>query len=165
MIALFWRAIKGRSLRDGAFFTSGPESKNRFNRRLLFLQLEGWSADRAESGDATSRACCQPLQHTDWIEAPDSGCAYGDGESCSRRPRAPRYSWRHCNCRNPADPVSGFKRAVKAVRSSACGAELLRDRIIVCESDYLGNVKLEAVSQLPYELLGGQRDKHYSRRQ
>ena len=56
-----------------------------------------------------------------------------------------------------ADPVSGFKRAVKPFDHLLVGAELLRDRIIVCESDYLGNVKLEAVSQLPYELLGGQR--------
>ncbi|MCQ4837986.1 hypothetical protein NE556_22675, partial [[Clostridium] symbiosum] len=56
-----------------------------------------------------------------------------------------------------ADPVSGYKRAVKPFDHLLVGAELLRDRIIVCESDYLGNVKLEAVSQLPYELLGGQR--------
>ena len=48
-----------------------------------------------------------------------------------------------------ADPVSGFKRAVKPFDHLLVGAELLRDRIIVCESDYLGNVKLEAVSQLP----------------
>ena len=70
MIALFWRAIKGRSLRDGRIFTSGPESKNRFNRRPAVPSAGGWSADRAESGVATSLACCQPLQHTDWIEHP-----------------------------------------------------------------------------------------------
>ena len=48
MIALFWRAIKGRSLRDGCIFTSGSESKNRFNRQPAVPSAGGWSADRAE---------------------------------------------------------------------------------------------------------------------
>ena len=55
-----------------------------------------------------------------------------------------------------ADPVSGFKCAVKPFAHLLVGAELLRDRIIVCEPNYLGDVELEAVPQLPCELLGGQ---------
>ena len=50
-----------------------------------------------------------------------------------------------------------LKRAVKPFDHLLVGAELLRARIIVSEPNYLGNVKLEVVSQLPYELLGGQR--------
>ncbi len=64
---------------------------------------------------------------------------------------------RHCNYRSRTDPVSGFKGTVEPFGHLLVGTELPGDRIIVCEPDYLRDVKLEAFPQLLSELQGGQR--------
>ena len=97
------------------------------------------------------------LQHIDWIEHPVVAVLMGTEEVVVSDPECHVIVGVIIIVVTAADPVSGFKCAVKPFDHLLVGAELLRDRIIVCESDYLGNVKLEAVSQLPYELLGGQR--------
>ena len=56
-----------------------------------------------------------------------------------------------------ADPVSGFKSTVEPFDHLLVRTELLGDGIVVCESDYLGDVKFEAFPQLLSELQGGQR--------
>ena len=56
-----------------------------------------------------------------------------------------------------ADPVSGFKGSVETFDHLLVRTELFGDRIIVCESDYLGDVKPEAFSQFLCELQGSQR--------
>ena len=97
------------------------------------------------------------LQHIDWIEHPVVVVLMGTQEVVVGDPECHVIVGAIIIVVTAADPISGFKCAVKPFAHLLVGAELLRDRIIVCESDYLGNVKLEAVSQLPYELLGGQR--------
>ncbi len=98
-----------------------------------------------------------PLQHIDLIEHPIVVVLMGTEEVVVGDPERHVIVGAIVIVVTAADPVSGFKRAVKPFDHLLVGAELLRDRIIVSEPNYLGNVKLEVVSQLPYELLGGQR--------
>lgn len=100
MIALVWRAIKGRSLRDGCVFTSGLESKNRFRRGSDVPVNEGLSAARAGSGAATSQAYCPHLPADRPCLGPDNGCACEDAENYNRQPTKPRYSWHRYNYHN-----------------------------------------------------------------
>ena len=69
MIALFWRAIKGRSLRDGRILPLARNLRTDLTGDLLFLQLEDGLLTE-QNQERHFLACCQPLQHTDWIEHP-----------------------------------------------------------------------------------------------
>ena len=51
-----------------------------------------------------------------------------------------------------ADTVSGFKGTVEPFNHLLVRAELFRDGIIVCEPNYLRDVKLEIIAQLLSEL-------------
>ena len=53
-----------------------------------------------------------------------------------------------------ADSVRGFKRTVEPFDHLLVGTELLGDRIIVCESNYLSDVKREAFPQFFCERQG-----------
>ena len=124
---------------------------------LLFLQLEDGLLTEQNKELPLPGHVVSPLQHTDWIEHPIVVVLMGTEKVVVGDPERHVIVGAIVIVVTAADPVSGFKRAFKPLDHLLVGAELLRDRIIVCESDYLGNVKLEAVSQLPYELLGGQR--------
>ena len=121
---------------------------------LLFLQLEDGLLTEQNQELPLPGHVVSPLQHTDWIEHPIVVVLMGTEKVVVGDPERHVIVGAIVIVITAADPVSGFKRAVKPFDHLLVGAELLRDRIIVCESDYLGNVKLEAVSQLPYELLG-----------
>ncbi|ODR42108.1 hypothetical protein BEI62_08385 [Eisenbergiella tayi] len=96
------------------------------------------------------------LQHIDWIEHPVVVVLMGTQEVVVGDPECHVIVGAIIIVVTAADPISGFKCAVKPFAHLLVGAELLRDRIIVCEPNYLGDVELEAVPQLPCELLGGQ---------
>lgn len=97
------------------------------------------------------------LQHIDLIEHPIVVVLMGTEEVVVGDPECHVIVGAIIIVVTAADPISGFKCAVKPFDHLLVGAELLRNRVIVCEPNYLGNVKPEAVPQLPCELLGGQR--------
>ncbi len=156
MIVLFWCAIKGRSHRDGCVFTSGPESKNRCCRLPVAPVNGEWSAGQQDQELPLPRHVVSTLQHIDWIEHPVVAVLMGTEEVVVSDPECHVIVGAIIIVVTAADPVSGFKCAVKPFDHLLVGAELLRDRIIVCEPNYLGDVKPEAVPQFPCELLGGQ---------
>ena len=124
---------------------------------LLFLQLEDGLLTEQNQELPLPGHVVSPLQHTDWIEHPIVVVLMGTEKVVVGDPERHVIVGAIVIVVTAADPVSGFKRAVKSFDHLLVGAELLGDRIVVCEPDDLGDVKLEAVPQRLCELLCGQR--------
>lgn len=125
--------------------------------RALFLQLEdGLLAEQDQELPFSRHVVCA-FQHIDFIEYLIMVVLMRAQEVVVGDPECHVIVCAVVIIVAAADPVSGFKSTVEPFDHLLVGTELLGNRIIVCESDYLCDVKLEAFPQFLCELQGRQR--------